>query len=221
MNRVSASVSADLCAPALSIHRAQREALNQHRGRVVWFTGLSGSGKSTLANALELQLHRLGLRTYILDGDNVRQGLNRDLGFSDAERVENIRRVAEVARLMLDAGLVVMTAFISPFRRERDLARELIGAADFIEIHVSTPLQVCEARDIKGLYRRARAGELANMTGIDSPYEPPLAPQLRVDSSEGQPAELAQRIACSLLADLRARPADAGREDSRPAPLYR
>ena len=169
---------------ALSIGRADRERLNGHRGKVIWFTGLSGSGKSTLANALEKELHAQGKRTYILDGDNVRQGLNRDLGFTDADRVENIRRVAEVAKLMMDAGLIVMTAFISPFRAERQMARELIGEDNFIEVFVDTPLAVCEERDPKGLYKKARRGELPNMTGISSPYEPPIAPALTIDTKE-------------------------------------
>ncbi|MBM3514932.1 MAG: sulfate adenylyltransferase subunit CysN [Alphaproteobacteria bacterium] len=161
---------------ALSITREDRERLNGHQGKVIWFTGLSGSGKSTIANALEKALHAQGKRTYILDGDNIRQGLNRDLGFTDADRVENIRRVAEVAKLMMDAGLVVMTAFISPFRAEREMARELIGQENFIEVFVDTPLEVCEQRDPKGLYKKARNGQLPNMTGINSPYERPLNP---------------------------------------------
>lgn len=160
----------------LSITRKNRELLNGHNGKVIWFTGLSGSGKSTLANALEKELHTQGKRTYILDGDNIRQGLNKDLGFTDTDRVENIRRVAEVAKLMMDAGLVVMTAFISPFRAEREMARELIGAENFVEVFVDTPLDVCEQRDPKGLYKKARSGQLPNMTGINSPYEPPLNP---------------------------------------------
>lgn len=161
---------------ALSITRADRERLNSHKGKVIWFTGLSGSGKSTIANALEKELHAQGKRTYILDGDNIRQGLNKDLGFTDADRVENIRRVAEVAKLLMDAGLIVMTAFISPFRAERELARELIGTEHFIEVFVDTPLDVCEQRDSKGLYKKARSGQLPNMTGINSPYESPLNP---------------------------------------------
>ncbi len=168
---------------ALSIARQDRERLNGHKGRVVWFTGLSGSGKSTLANALEKELHAQGKHTYLLDGDNVRQGLNKDLGFTDADRVENIRRIAEVAKLMMDAGLVVMTAFISPFRQEREMARELIGPENFVEVYVSTPLTVCEQRDVKGLYKKARSGLLPNMSGIGSPYEPPLAPQIIIDGS--------------------------------------
>jgi len=169
---------------ALSIDRAAREKLNGHPGKVIWLTGLSGSGKSTIANALEMALHAEGKRTYLLDGDNVRHGLNRDLGFTDADRVENIRRVAEVARLMLDAGMIVITAFISPFRREREMARELIGHDNFVEVYMSAPLEVCEGRDPKGLYRKARAGQLPNMSGIGSPYEVPLAPHVTIDSSK-------------------------------------
>jgi bifunctional enzyme CysN/CysC len=150
---------------------------------VIWFTGLSGSGKSTLANALEKALHAQGKRTYILDGDNIRQGLNKDLGFTDADRVENIRRIAEVAKLMMDAGMIVLTAFISPFRREREMARELIGPDHFVEVYVNTSLAVCEQRDVKGLYKKARSGQLPNMSGISSPYEPPSAPQLVLDGS--------------------------------------
>jgi len=166
---------------ALSITRTEREKLNGHRGQVIWFTGLSGSGKSTVANALEVALHAQGRRTYILDGDNIRQGLNKDLGFTDADRVENIRRIAEVAKLMMDAGVIVMTAFISPFRREREMARELIGATNFVEVFVSTPLEVCEQRDVKGLYKKARSGLLPNMTGVNSDYEAPETPAITLD----------------------------------------
>lgn len=165
-----------------SVTREDRERLNGHRGRVVWFTGLSGAGKSTLANALATALHARGHRTYVLDGDVIRQGLSRDLGFTEADRAENIRRIAEVARLMMDAGLIVITAFISPFRREREMAQQCIGADDFIEVYVDTPLAVCERRDPKGLYRKARNGELANMTGIDSPYEAPEAPRIALQT---------------------------------------
>lgn len=168
---------------ALSITREDREKLNGHPGKVIWFTGLSGSGKSTLANALELELHAKGYRTYILDGDNVRQGLNRDLGFTDADRVENIRRIAEVAKLMMDAGLIVLTAFISPFRRERQMAKELIGEDRFVEVYVSTTLEVCEERDVKGLYKKARAGQLPNLSGVGSPYEAPVDAQLEIDTA--------------------------------------
>ena len=168
---------------ALSIAREDREKLNGHKGKVIWFTGLSGSGKSTLANALELELHAKGYRTYILDGDNVRQGLNRDLGFTDADRVENIRRIAEVAKLMMDAGLIVLTAFISPFRREREMAKELIGEDRFVEVYVSTTLEVCEERDVKGLYKKARAGQLPNLSGVGSPYEAPIEAHLEIDTA--------------------------------------
>jgi bifunctional enzyme CysN/CysC len=169
---------------ALTITREDRERLNGHKGKVIWFTGLSGSGKSTIANAMEKELHALGQRTYILDGDNVRQGLNKDLGFTDADRVENIRRVAEVAKLMMDAGMIVMTAFISPFRAEREMARELIGQENFVEVFVDTPLAVCEQRDPKGLYKKARNGQIPNMTGINSPYEIPEKPSFVVTSNQ-------------------------------------
>ncbi|MCR9135634.1 MAG: sulfate adenylyltransferase subunit CysN [Alphaproteobacteria bacterium] len=173
---------------AVTVDKKARARLNGHAGRCLWFTGLSGSGKSTIANALERKLHAKGYRTYILDGDNVRLGLNRDLGFTDADRVENIRRVAEVAKLMVDAGLIVMTAFISPFRAERQAARDLFEEGEFVEIFVDTPLEVAEARDPKGLYRKARRGELPNFTGIDSPYEAPEMPEVwlgtELDSTE-------------------------------------
>ncbi len=182
---------------ALSVTREDRERLNGHPGRVVWLTGLSGSGKSTLADALEKALHAQGRHTYILDGDNVRHGLNRDLGFTEADRVENIRRTAEVARLMMDAGLIVITAFISPFRRERALARTLVGEGRFMEVFVDTPLDVCEARDPKGLYRKARAGGLPNMTGIDSPYEAPEAPDFIAQGT--RPVVQVAAELCALL----------------------
>ena len=169
---------------ALSITRSEREKLNGHKGRVIWFTGLSGSGKSTIANALEVELHALGQRTYILDGDNIRQGLNKDIGFTDADRVENIRRIAEVSKLMMDAGLVVITAFISPFRREREMARELIGTEDFLEVFINTSLEVCEQRDVKGLYKKARTGQIPNLTGVNSPYEAPQSPDIVIDTDQ-------------------------------------
>lgn len=161
-----------------SVTRADRERLGGHPGMVVWFTGLSGAGKSTLANALEVDLFAAGKRTYVLDGDNLRQGLNKDLTFTDAGRAENIRRVAEVAKLMMDAGVIVITAFISPFRADRELARQVIGPEKFLEVFVDTPLAECERRDPKGLYAKARRGELMHMTGIHSPYEPPVSPDL-------------------------------------------
>ncbi len=186
-------------ANASCVTRLDRERLTAQRGRVIWFTGLSGAGKSTLANALETELHRQGLHTYLLDGDNVRQGLNRDLGFTSNDRVENIRRIAEVAKLMMDAGLIVLTAFISPFRKERDLARALIGPEDFTEVYVSTSLETCERRDTKGLYQKARDGKLLHMTGIDSPYEAPTNPTVIVDC-ERQPLE---STLAALLRDLK------------------
>ena len=165
------------------IGKADRARQKRQRPCVIWFTGLSGAGKSTLANALEHALFERGHHSYLLDGDNVRHGLNRDLGFSDADREENIRRIAEVDKLFVDAGLIVMTAFISPFRADRQLARQLLGADEFVEVHVATPLAVCEERDPKGLYRKARAGQIPNFTGIDSAYEPPLEPEVVVDTA--------------------------------------
>ncbi|MEC5344496.1 adenylyl-sulfate kinase [Brenneria populi] len=167
-----------------AVSRRERERLHRHQGVVIWFTGLSGSGKSTLAGALEQALHLQGVSTYLLDGDNVRHGLCRDLGFSDAERRENIRRVGEVAKLMVDAGLVVLTAFISPHRAERQMVRDLLGEGQFIEVFVDTPLSTCEARDPKGLYKKARAGELRNFTGIDAVYEAPEAPDVHLDGEQ-------------------------------------
>lgn len=169
---------------ALSINRAAREKQHGHKGKVIWFTGLSGSGKSTIANALEVELHKQGKHTYLLDGDNIRQGLNKDLGFTDADRVENIRRIAEVAKLMMDAGLIVMTAFISPFKRERAMARQLIGEENFIEVFVDTPIEICEERDPKGLYKKAREGKLPNFSGISSPYEAPENPDITISGSQ-------------------------------------
>jgi len=165
-----------------TISRAQREKLNGHRSCVLWFTGLSGAGKSTLAHAVEERLHRIGYRTFVLDGDNVRHGLCSNLGFSDADRQENIRRIGEVAKLMIEAGVIVMTAFISPFRADREAARNLMPHGDFLEIYCKASLEVCEGRDVKGLYRKARAGEIANYTGIDSPYEEPAKPELLVET---------------------------------------
>ncbi|EME23389.1 sulfate adenylyltransferase subunit CysN [Rhodococcus triatomae] len=175
-----------------------RSVLKGHRPQIVWFTGLSGSGKSTIANELERRLHGLGAHTYLLDGDNVRHGLNRDLGFTEADRVENIRRVTEVARLMADAGLIVLASFISPFRAERDAARELIGEDRFCEVFVDTPIDVAESRDPKGLYKKARRGDLTNFTGVDSPYEPPEHPELRVDTTVTSPADAAGLVVENL-----------------------
>ncbi|MFZ5549231.1 MAG: sulfate adenylyltransferase subunit CysN [Pseudomonadota bacterium] len=167
----------------VDVDKAARASAKGQKPGVLWFTGLSGAGKSTIANLVEKKLHAMGRHTYLLDGDNIRHGLNKDLGFTEADRVENIRRVSEVARLMVDAGLLVMTAFISPFRSERAMARALLGAGEFVEIHVDTPLNVAEDRDVKGLYKKARRGEIANFTGISSPYEAPETPELRLDTT--------------------------------------
>ena len=188
MIRFALRRSSNVHRQALSVDRAAREKLSGHRGRVVWLTGLSGSGKSTIANAAEKILHEQGYRTYILDGDNVRHGLSKDLGFTVADRVENIRRIAEVAKLMLDAGVIVLTAFISPFRDERDMAKSLFEPDDFLEVFVDTPLAVAEERDPKGLYKKARSGELPNFTGIDSEYQPPKNPSL-VLTTDGRTVE--------------------------------
>ena len=165
-----------------SISRADRAQQRGHRSAILWFTGLSGAGKSTLANAVNTALFDRGLSCYVLDGDNIRHGLCRDLGFSDADREENIRRIGEVAKLFLDAGVVVLTAFVSPFRADRDRARALVEPGDFIEIHCAADLAVCEERDTKGLYAKARAGEIKEFTGISSPYEAPETPELRIDT---------------------------------------
>ena len=174
---------------ALDIDKSARARLKNQKPCVLWFTGLSGSGKSTIANRLESTLHNLGRHTQLLDGDNVRHGLNKDLGFTDADRVENIRRIAEVSKLFVEAGLIVLVSFISPFRSERDMARSLLDNDEFIEIFVDTPLELCEARDPKGLYQKARAGEIFNFTGLDSPYEAPLEPEIRIRTGDTTPGE--------------------------------
>ncbi len=182
----------------VQVDKDARAEMNSHRPGVVWFTGLSGSGKSTIANIVESKLHTMGVRTYLLDGDNVRHGLNRDLGFTDVDRVENIRRIAEVSRLMVDAGLVVLVSFISPFRAERELARSRVDEGEFVEVFVDTPLEVAEERDPKGLYAKARSGELANFTGIDSPYEAPESAEVRVDTTSVTPEEAADQVIARL-----------------------
>ena len=178
----------------LTINKNLREKINGHKGQVLWMTGLSGSGKSTIANELEKILYSQGKKTYILDGDNIRHGLNKDLGFTDKDRVENIRRVAEVAKLMCDAGLIVITAFISPFRLEREMARSLFEKNDFKEIYISTPLKVAEKRDPKGLYKKARQGKIPNFTGIDSIYEKPINPELEIDTSKVSLSKAVKKI---------------------------
>jgi bifunctional enzyme CysN/CysC len=184
---------------ALEVNRAARAQLKGQKACVVWFTGLSGAGKSTIANLVEKRLHAIGRHTVMLDGDNVRHGLNRDLGFTEADRVENIRRVAEVARLMTDAGLIVLVSFISPFRSERRLARERMEEGEFLEIYVNTSIEEAEKRDPKGLYKKARAGQITHFTGIDSPYEPPEHPELVIDGLSA-PEESAEAVVAELAA---------------------
>jgi bifunctional enzyme CysN/CysC len=185
---------------ALEVTKVARAEIKHQQARCLWFTGLSGSGKSTIANLLERRLHADGKHTYILDGDNVRHGLNRDLGFTEGDRVENIRRVAEVAKLLVDAGLIVLVAFISPYRAERQLARGLFDPGEFVEVFVDTPLEECERRDVKGLYAKARRGELKNFTGIDSDYEPPRAPEIHLRTVGTQPENCVNQIVHLLKA---------------------
>jgi bifunctional enzyme CysN/CysC len=182
-----------------TITRADHAAMKNQTPRVLWFTGLSGSGKSTIANEVEQRLALMNRHTFLLDGDNVRHGLNKDLGFTEADRIENIRRVGEVAKLMTDAGLIVLTAFISPFRAERQMVREMLPDGEFIEIFVDTPLEVAEARDVKGLYKKARQGKIANFTGIDSPYEAPEHPEIRVNTVDMTSAEAADYIISQIV----------------------
>ncbi len=184
---------------AIEVDRRAHAAQKGQQAKLLWFTGLSGAGKSTIANLVEKKLHTLGKHSFLLDGDNVRHGLNKDLGFTDADRVENIRRVGEVAKLMTDAGLIVLTAFISPFRAERDMVRQMLPEGDFIEVHIDTPLADAESRDVKGLYKKARAGQLKNFTGIDSPYEPPENPEIRIDTTSLTPEDAADLIVEKLL----------------------
>ncbi|PKA84365.1 adenylylsulfate kinase [Ulvibacter sp. MAR_2010_11] len=172
-----------------SITREQRNTLMQHNGFLVWFTGLSGSGKSTIANAVEKALFEKGIHTYTLDGDNVRKGLNNNLSFSPEDRLENIRRIAEVANLMVDSGLVVLAAFVSPYKADRKRIKQIVGTANFVEVFVNTPLAECERRDVKGLYAKARAGEIENFTGINAPYEAPENPDVEIDTTKVSVAE--------------------------------
>jgi bifunctional enzyme CysN/CysC len=186
---------------ALDISREAHSALKNQKPAVLWFTGLSGSGKSTIANLVEKKLHRMNRHTFLLDGDNVRHGLNKDLGFTEADRIENIRRVGEVAKLMVDAGLIVITAFISPFKADREMVRTMLPDGEFIEVFIDTPLSVAEERDVKGLYKKARSGELKNFTGIDSPYEAPINPEVRIDTTRMTPEAAATLIVDTLLGD--------------------
>jgi bifunctional enzyme CysN/CysC len=183
---------------SLDLHRGAREQQKDQQARCVWFTGLSGSGKSTIANLVEKRLHASGRHTYLLDGDNLRHGINRDLGFTESDRVENIRRVAEIAKLMVDAGLIVLVSLISPYRADRDLARGLLPEGDFVEVFVDTPIAVCEQRDPKGLYAKVRAGTIKNFTGIDSPYEAPLHPELRVSTVDTSAQDAAELVAARI-----------------------
>lgn len=175
------------------VTREERFRLNGHKGAVLWFTGLSGSGKSTIANLVDYELYQYQCQSYILDGDNIRQGLNQDLGFSDADRIENLRRIGEVAKLFVDSGKIVLTAFISPFAKERERLRQLIGE-DFIEVYVKCPLEICEKRDPKGLYQKARQGLISQFTGIDSPYEPPSAPELVLETNKESIEESVEKV---------------------------
>ena len=180
------------------LDRSSKEKLLNQKGCVLWLYGLSGAGNSTLATALEKQLHSEGIMTQLLDGDNIRTGLNKGLGFSDEDRLENIRRIAEVAKLMMDAGVVVLTAFISPFRTERDMARAMFDEGEFVEVYVNTPLEIAESRDPKGLYKKARRGELPHFTGIDSPYESPMNPEIELSTENETVDEIVKRLVKQL-----------------------
>ena len=180
------------------ITKTQREKLKGHKSYLLWFTGLSGSGKSTLANFVEIALHEQGLSTYILDGDNIRQGINKDLSFAPEDRTENIRRIAEISNLILDAGIITLAAFVSPYIKDREEVKQIVGTDNFIEIFVNTSLEECERRDVKGLYKKARSGEIKNMTGISAPYEAPIKPNLEV-VTDGQPIEETVKIILEFI----------------------
>ena len=173
-------MSLDTVTHNFKITKSQRELLHGHKAYLLWFTGLSGSGKSTLANLVEIELHKKGVSSYILDGDNIRQGINKDLSFTPGDRSENIRRIAEISNLMLDAGVVTLAAFVSPYLKDREAVKQVVGIDNVIEIYVNTSLEVCEQRDVKGLYKKARAGEIKNMTGVSAPYQPPIAPDIEI-----------------------------------------
>lgn len=198
-NENTTPASANVVWHHATVTRARREAQNGHRGAIIWFTGLSGAGKSTLAHAVEEHLHQMGCRTFVLDGDNVRHGLCGDLGFSATDRVENIRRVGEVAKLFMEAGVIVLTAFISPFREDRNKVRAMVQPGEFVEIYCRCPVEVCEQRDTKGLYQKARAGEIGQFTGISSPYEAPDRPELAVNTSERSLQDCVQQVAAEVL----------------------
>lgn len=189
-----ASANENIVWHGMEVNKNTRSQRNNQKPAIVWFTGLSGSGKSTSADALEKHLFRLGYNTYLLDGDNVRHGLCKDLGFTDQDRVENIRRVGEVSKLMVDAGLIVLVSFISPFIRERQMVRQMVEEGEFVEVFVNTPIDVCEQRDPKGLYKKARAGEIRNFTGIDSPYEAPSNPEISIDTSKKDLPEIIDEL---------------------------
>lgn len=182
-----------------TVNKGQRRKLNNHKSSVIWITGLSASGKSTLANALECRLHEIGIHSYLLDGDNIRYGLNKDLGFSPEDRQENIRRIAEVAKLFVDAGIMVITAFISPYREDREMARQLVERGEFIEIYTKCPLDICEKRDPKGLYKKARAGQIPEFTGITAPYEEPENPEIIIETSKNNIEKSVNQIIMYLL----------------------
>ena len=181
-----------------SVTRELRNKMNKHRSVIVWFTGLSGSGKSTLAHAVEEKLYQLGCRTFVLDGDNIRHGLSSNLSFSDIDRKENIRRIGEVAKLMMEAGVIALTAFISPFKEDRNLVRNLVPAGDFIEVYCKASLEICELRDVKGFYKKARRGQIKNYTGVDSPYEEPSEPEILVDSENESLEKSAEKVIAFL-----------------------
>jgi adenylylsulfate kinase len=187
---------------AFKVNYKNRESLLNQRSKLLWFTGLSGSGKSTLANEVEYRLHNLGFKTYLLDGDNIRDGINNDLHFSKKDRVENIRRIGEISKLMMDAGLIVLSAFISPFKTDRVMLSSLVGEDKFFEIYVDCPLSICEERDVKGLYKKARSGMIQNFTGIDSPYEIPISPKVHIHSDKENVDESVRKIVEAVLCDL-------------------
>ncbi|MGC2049577.1 MAG: adenylyl-sulfate kinase [Gallionella sp.] len=182
-----------------TVTRARRQEQNGHRGAIVWFTGLSGSGKSTLAHAVEESLHQRGCRTFVLDGDNVRHGLCGDLGFSSKDRIENIRRIGEMAKLFMEAGVIVLTAFISPYRADRERVRGMVEHGDFIEIFCNAPIEICEARDVKGMYKKARAGQIAEFTGISSPYEAPENPELSVNTGKEELNDCVKQVIGEMM----------------------